>query len=51
MSKDAYEKLQKKMDAATEAQVAEYIMRDMDLRQQNAEGIGCFGIVIELKVR
>lgn len=38
MASDAYKKLEKSMEAAKEAEIAAYIMRDIELRQQNAQG-------------
>lgn len=39
MASEAHGNVQKAMDAAREAEIAAYIMRDVDLRQQNAQGI------------
>lgn len=39
MAADAFKSLGKKMDAAKEAEIAAYIMRDIELRQENAKGM------------
>lgn len=39
MASEAYGKVEKAMDAAREAELAAYIMRDVELRQQNAKGM------------
>ena len=39
MAYEAYGNVEKAMDAAREAELAAYIMRDVELRQQNAKGI------------
>ena len=38
MASEAYGNVEKAMDAAREAELAAYIMRDVELRQQNAIG-------------
>ena len=38
MASDAFTKLEEKMSAAREAELAAYIMRDVELRQANAQG-------------
>ena len=38
MASDAFTKLEEKMSAAREAELAAYIMRDVELRHANAQG-------------
>ncbi len=38
MASEANDNVKKAMDAAREQELAAYIMRDVDLRQQNAQG-------------
>lgn len=38
MASEAYGNVERAMDASREAELAAYIMRDVELRQQNAQG-------------